>query len=140
MRGARLWRSADVGCGEQELREFFGCLVTKSRMWPFFVVICHPYADYGADIGHVSKHRLVEQLLAHATVEAFHKTILHWFTWGDQCHSTFCSKTLVGDYTPKLDYSVNISKNLREGHSMQWVFKKCAGSRIKTRVVRHAAY
>ncbi len=46
-------------------------------MRPFFVVVIGPGPDQGARMGHAAEHGLVQKFVAHATVETFHKAVLH---------------------------------------------------------------
>mgnify|MGYP007114306962 CR=1 FL=1 len=83
MRRAFRWCSAAAGCGEQVLGERLWGLAVEGGMWPFLVVVGGPGADCGTGMGHVAEHSLVQRLIAHAAVEAFHETVLHRFAWSD---------------------------------------------------------
>ena len=52
-------------------------------MGPLLVVIGRPGPDGGAGMGHVAEHCLVQKLVTHAAIEAFHEAVLHRFAGGD---------------------------------------------------------
>lgn len=52
-------------------------LVAEGRVGPLGVVVGDSGRDQIAGVGEVAEQRLVQKLVPHPTVEAFHKAILH---------------------------------------------------------------
>src|SRR5690606_38353796 len=76
-RGAFISRSGAGDCGGQGPRVVGRGLVIQGRMRALGVVVCGPGGNHGPRMVQVAEHGLVEQLIAHPTVEAFDETVLH---------------------------------------------------------------
>lgn len=63
--------------------ELRGRLIAQGRVWPRSVVVDPPSCDQLARMSPVAEQGLVQELVAHPSIEAFDKTILHWLARRD---------------------------------------------------------
>lgn len=57
--------------------------IAQSAVWPHGVVVGDPFGDQIARVGDVAKQRLIQELVPHSTIEAFHEAVLHWLSRRD---------------------------------------------------------
>jgi len=52
-------------------------------MWPVVIVVSPPFFDYITGVIVTGKQVFIQTLIAQPSVEAFNKTVLHWFARGN---------------------------------------------------------
>lgn len=55
------------------------CKPVQARMWPFIIVVDTPVLNDLSGVVVTGEEMLVQTLIAQASIEAFHKTVLHGF-------------------------------------------------------------
>lgn len=68
-------RSGTGDCGCQMQGKTCWGLVSEGRVRPFGVVVGDPFGDQIARVGDVAKQRLIQKLVPHSTIEAFHEAV-----------------------------------------------------------------
>ncbi len=53
-----------------------GCLASKRGVRPLGIVVGDPFGDLGSHVVEAEEQRLVQELVAHSAIEAFHEGVL----------------------------------------------------------------